>query len=637
MVWTTPRRFRPFSSPQSRDESVEAELDLRELIVLQPKLVLQGQIGSGKTTALRYLAHACLEQQIVAEKIPLTFQLSAQDFSSQIQQAWECYNLSSEQLETIIQGGYLLLLLDGFEQLNECDRSRLRNQLNQWNQQYPHNSVTLTCRPDCDEAQLYGFAVAELATFSEAQVKTFVQRWFSTVEQDATPMGAISDPLEPIPLRKTTDTCQADKFLAEWRCSPLLSQGATPLILHSLCLSFQKQGRLGTNKIAPAQTLLELLLFRWERVSGSSEQLSGLSQELLDALSHLAIHQSLTPESPYGVPHLAHSQRRAANAVGGLGEAWSISQLVLRKLCQNYGLIQEVSPEQYCIPNDALRAYLCALHLSNLSSQESLLPVLLETLQSFPLEIGVSIFSTVLSLATYPSRLAQAMMEYWEALPIQDPALKPLINWLYRKTEQSDDVNPAFVQVFYYMLARQGAAKAHHCLPPEVLSELPQSLIKDLLLEQCIQEIRQLSTKSSTIQLNALKAHLEQLRDYEFETELTTFGPQRELGNDSLTSAQWQAWWNSEGEDARDQFVAHCQTHYGLGYQWPWPRASERYFQQYDQALLVLFFALGESPAVSIRELLMAPSAIGKNMKKFKQHSIASRPLSSLPSNRSAA
>lgn len=617
-LWTTPRHLRQFEPSPAWER-----IDLTKKVQQQPKLILQGQIGSGKTTALRALRQFCLRRTVFADKVPLLLQLSGEDFHTQVEQQWHRNGLQPEQLAALLQSGNLLLLVDGFDQLETTERCLMRADLEQWSQTYPRNAIVVSCRPNCDEAQFYDFAIAELATLDSSQVAVYAQRWFTAVEateqQSADRLASLgSSAWTTPPDRRPFGTAldQSRQFLAAWQQLNWPQIGVTPLILHSIAVLFRKQQQWANSPGAIAQTLLDLLLFRWERVSGQEHHASESPQELLDALAHIAMSQITLPHAPYSVAQLAQARRAALNPAMGIGAEWVSSQRILRRLCRDYGLLTEVGPEQYQMPHEILQVYLCALQFSMRPEPDAALPALTQTLQALPFDLSLSWLAMLLSLAANPSVITQALLHHWQReLELgATPKLAALQQWLHRKAECCPEINPDFAQAFYYCLTQ---TEGTELLCQQILSypvPLPEPLAQDLWIQQGLNQLLQLQRCGQEAQFTASKDSFERGNAQEL---LALFPDLNQRDDPSALdhpspqkSEHWQAWWDSQGSLFCQTIQDVCQATYDLRPAGTRSDGKMGSVSAGDRALLLLILALVQTPTVFQQVLLPVVSSL---------------------------
>ena len=73
---------------------------------------------------------------------------SCQDFSlfGYLKRFWQNYNLSTEQINTLLQQGKVFLLLDGLDEIPQQYEQEIFQQIQQFSQLYYQNAVIITSR-----------------------------------------------------------------------------------------------------------------------------------------------------------------------------------------------------------------------------------------------------------------------------------------------------------------------------------------------------------------------------------------------------------------------------------------------------------------------------------------------------------
>ena len=227
-------------TPEPHDRMVRGEdldWEARRLSALEqlnrnPRLVLLGDPGSGKSTFVNFVA-MCLAGETLAREDAnlalLTAPLPDEDGGDQNQpQPWEhgvllpvrvilrdlaarglppadqeataehLWRFVASQLEAAALGGYAphlgrelqeqggLLLLDGLDEVPEAGRRRaqIKQAVEDFAATFPHCRMLVTSRTYAYQKQdwrLPGFAEAVLAPFSQGQIHRFVDRWFAHI------------------------------------------------------------------------------------------------------------------------------------------------------------------------------------------------------------------------------------------------------------------------------------------------------------------------------------------------------------------------------------------------------------------------------------------------------------------------
>jgi predicted NACHT family NTPase len=117
------------------------------------KLLVLGKPGSGKTTFLKHLAIECNDGRFLGELVPIFITLK--DFAEAenkpflleyITQQLSRYKSSVTELESLLENGKILVLLDGLDEVRQEDNNRVLKQIREFSKQYYMNRFVMTCR-----------------------------------------------------------------------------------------------------------------------------------------------------------------------------------------------------------------------------------------------------------------------------------------------------------------------------------------------------------------------------------------------------------------------------------------------------------------------------------------------------------
>ena len=164
------------------------------------KLRVLGKPGVGKTTFLQHLAVQCNRGEFAAQQVPMFIAL--REFAEQakrqggfslfgyIQQAFPTSGMADPTtLETLLQGGRVLLLMDGMDEVPNPDITPVVNEIRSFADKYHRNRFVVSCRTAAQRFCLRGFTDVEIAPFTPAQIQTFAQKWFRALSKAGTLSG----------------------------------------------------------------------------------------------------------------------------------------------------------------------------------------------------------------------------------------------------------------------------------------------------------------------------------------------------------------------------------------------------------------------------------------------------------------
>lgn len=276
-------------------DRVEGAIEQRQIPGIQAvetysKLKVLGKPGVGKTIFLKHLAIQCNRGEFASDRVPISIALS--DFAAELRDrgkfglreyiGQEFVNsgiANTSVLETLLQAGRVLLLIDGMDEVRERDMTSVLRELRKFLEKYHKNQFVVTCRTAASNFQLRGFTEVEIAPFTQTQIATFAHKWFTAFAITSSPQSA----------REQSIQLLQDLDLPEnWRLRQLV---ATPLFLHLVCKLFQAQTRFPTKLNEFYEQALNLLLGRWDEAKGIDRDDIGrgfLLPQKLRLLSQLA-------------------------------------------------------------------------------------------------------------------------------------------------------------------------------------------------------------------------------------------------------------------------------------------------------------------------------------------------------------
>jgi len=375
-----------------------------EAIAANPQLVLLGEPGSGKSTALRYLAltlaHAATDDAVrLAVRMPgwpvvdggprllplflplLPFAKHLAEQNVQAAGAADLWNHIAVQLgryqglaeavHTEVEAGRVLLMLDGLDEVaGERSRHLVVQAVAAFGREYGSCQMVVSCRVRAYEGaqnsawQLPGWPSVTLADWTPSQMQHFVAAWYHAV-------GGLP-PDERVRRR-------ADLQAAIMRRADLQRLGGRPLLLTIMALVHYNDSTLPEERAALYSRCVDILLARWElgrTLSGYASQYGTLMdyigmpdadvktlRPLLQQAAFLA-HRAATPENPGS---LAHNDlyMLVANALKDRHpNPYEGAQRFLEYTDTRAGLLQARKPgDEYVFPHQTFQEYLAGLQL----------------------------------------------------------------------------------------------------------------------------------------------------------------------------------------------------------------------------------------------------------------------------------
>jgi hypothetical protein len=214
-----------------------------ELLQKGPRLILVGDPGSGKTTALKHFAIQKSEEYIDGASDVLPIYLSLRNISfDDGQPLFPSVGLAPEQLV----GTSVLFLLDGLDEVQPAQRIAALSTIAELSASYPDSTIILASRPaGLSPSPPYEFRSYHLEALDGAQAHEFISK---LADDDPTLGGAFESVLGS--------------------ASFLQGLSRNPLLILLLWEVFRYQGRLPTVRAELYQTACDFLLSTWDTSKG---------------------------------------------------------------------------------------------------------------------------------------------------------------------------------------------------------------------------------------------------------------------------------------------------------------------------------------------------------------------------------
>jgi formylglycine-generating enzyme required for sulfatase activity len=406
-----------------------------EAIAASPHLVLLGEPGSGKSTALRYLAltlaHAGLDAtldlaawlegwQTLGEQgrlIPLFMPLlplaqrlaalpgrngAAADLWAAIDAHLANHGATSDIITAMrmeLARGHVLLLLDGLDEVAGSDsRRQVIDAVQGFAAEQPHCRMVVACRMRAYESeqnadwQLPGWPTATLADWTPGQVRAFIAAWYTAAAAASRMLDA----------RRDERIAVLQRAVAER--DDLRRLSIRPLLLTIMALVHLNDGRLPEDRVTLYSRCLDILLGQWE-IAGKDATVYGTLMQYIGLPN--ADVKSLRP--------LLARVAYAAHQAAGQGEVGRLRRADLRELVADAleqlkhpdphggakrfleytdvraGLLQATEAgDAYAFPHQTFQEYLAGLELiSGVGFVDRIMAVCTEDRWHIPIMLGI--------------------------------------------------------------------------------------------------------------------------------------------------------------------------------------------------------------------------------------------------------
>ncbi|MEI7847202.1 MAG: SUMF1/EgtB/PvdO family nonheme iron enzyme [Chloroflexota bacterium] len=394
------------------DREETRPLPVLEAAISNPRFVLLGDPGGGKSTFVNFLAY-CLAADALepaagwlahlsgwppakAQLLPLIVTLRdfARSYAERlpakaepqhlldfIKTRLEAQNLgfAAKPLVTALDEGAVIVLLDGLDEVpTQAQRIFVRDAVHAFIERYHKSRFLITCRvlsylppekgkPDL---RLSEMPALEIAPFDQAKIDRFVSAWYAELGRLGTVPAVDVDGL-------------TDRLREAVRRPDLQRLAPNPLLLTVMALVHTHKGRLPDARALLYEETVDILLWRWEQIKlGGKEDAPRLRQYLLEAgrtdvdlkrvLWELAYnaHAASQPGEKSDVladiaehrilKALAALKCDEANLEGDL--SWAKRVVDLMKI--RAGLLLERQPEVFTFPHRTFQEYLAGAHLA---------------------------------------------------------------------------------------------------------------------------------------------------------------------------------------------------------------------------------------------------------------------------------
>ncbi len=605
------------------------------------KLMVLGKPGAGKTTFLQYLAIQCDRGHFQSHSVPVFIRLKnfAEDALDEsnfslldyINQEFSRSGISEQDVETLLDRGKLLMLLDGLDEVPEAASDEVIKQIRKLSEKYYKNQLVITCRIAAQEYRFRGFTEVEIADFKPAQIETFAKKWFVAVARNSPESGLkkVSLFLEQMELPEN---------------QPIRELAATPVLLNLICLVFQSKADFPTKRSDLYKQGLDLLLVRWDESRGirRDEVYRNLSLshklQLLSQLAATTFEQGDYFFEESRLQQLISDYLRTLS--GDRTELTGLEQdgaAVVKSIEAQHGLLVERARRIYSFSHLTFQEYLTARAIATGSdaSLHQLLGHLMEKRWREVFLLTAQILPNADSLLQLMKQQVDALVtdpqsprsntlvaNITERIAASQETLQPLLRWVMQKSlEVKAPYKPAAVRAFYLMLA----------LPPEnrlardqalalaidrkLAGEQGGELALDLALVHALAVTLALTPELIYDRFAALRLAL----DLDRLTKTQPIGGalqqlKNQLPDPDEARESLKQWWQVNGQDWSSQLRGAMIEHRNIGHEWHLSEALQQLLEQYSNTNKLLVDCLNSNCQLTlavrqeIEEMLLLPT-----------------------------
>lgn len=574
-----------------------------QAVTTYSKLRVLGKPGVGKTTFLQHLAIQCNRGAIAKNQVPIFITL--RDFAEEskddgkfslmhyIHQVFLTSGISnSSVLETLLQEGRVLLLLDGMDEILNQDITAVLREIHKFSEKYHKNQFVATCRTASQKLRLRGFTDVEIAPFTQAQINTFAKKWFVAFSQ-GNPQSGQEQSLQFI---------QKLDLPENWQFRQLVVK---PLFLHLACWMFHGRKKFPTKRTEFYKEGLDLLLGKWDEAKGigrDNAYRGFLLPQKLRMLSQLA---TVTFEKG----QYFFEQRVIEQYIGDYlrnlpgpslepEELQLESEAILKAIESQHGLLTERAHGIFSFSYLAFQEYFTARKIvasHNLQALEQSLAGLVSHITD---PHWREVFLLTVSMLRSADSLVQLMKQQIDALVTQDPYLQEFLTWASQKSQTiSTEPKVATSRAFYLALAR-GAP--HKIAQFALTSTLDQGMFLDAALDQLLIESsidHSHDFAYAHVCSNALNNILVMVLDAGFYKALQQIKDQLPPPNQNQERSQ--DWWQSHYADWMEQLRATIAHYRNINHPWQFSPEQQQVLQRYYDANQLLVDCLNSNCEVT--------------------------------------
>lgn len=445
-IYLIPRRQRFSKYEQIPSAPLSSILEGEDI----PHLVILGQPGAGKTTAIKHVCQQMLTDGTICPKqnfpllirlrdlnnartisgdlddlvieriqsvlnIPLSF---PPDLESQDSSATRS-SLVERVVVTVLETLQPLIFLDGLDEIShKARRDSVINAIRRLAVQLENARIILTARTGEFTYHIEKMTAYEIAPLSEGQIQQFALGWLGPTA--------------------------ASTFLAQVSHSPFADTAIKPLTLAHLCAIFERVHRIPEKPKSVYRKIVSLLLEDWDqqrsvqRISSYSDFEVDRKAEFLSDLAHSLTTSNRT--STFSTEDLLESYRQIHTNYGlRLSEA----QAITNELETHTGLIVQSGAELFEFSHKSLQEYLTAVFIVGLPG----IPVNMIELQIMPNELAIAT-----ALSSRPSQYFYSLViRHFSRITLSFHFVRTFINRLLIERpdfEISDEVGLAILCLY---------------------------------------------------------------------------------------------------------------------------------------------------------------------------------------------
>ena len=374
-------------------------------------------------------------------------------------------DVSQQEVETLLDEGRVLLLLDGLDEVPEANMDRVIDEIDYLIEDHPLIRLIITCRLQGNKYKFNKFFYVEIADFREPQIIAFAENWFAATYNNNCEKGK----------------AKAQKFMSQLKLSEnkqILELVTTPLLLSLVCKIFSVKHQFYSQRHKLYEEGLEILLSKWDesrRIKRDRLYQDLNVEDKVKLLSYIAARKF--EQEQYVLFEKSEIQ-------GYISEYLDISdedsQAVLESIIQQHGLLIPRAQLIYSFSHLTFQEYFASKWFVDNSAWEDLATHVTQ-------EYWREIFLLTNSISLQKEEFLLALKISIDKLVSETEKIQQVLEWINKKSINEKSVLDfridSFFQIraYYFDLLFAYEVKNGFTLNPKVLVEL--DLFKDIYPE----------------------------------------------------------------------------------------------------------------------------------------------------------
>ncbi|MEA5565958.1 NACHT domain-containing NTPase [Anabaena sp. UHCC 0399] len=586
--------------PKEFDRFGLGEVDQKHIpgiraVATYSKLRVLGKPGVGKTTFLQHLAIQCNQGAFAENQVPIFITLKNFAQESKLTNEFNLLNYIHQEfvssgitdlsiIETLLNAGRVLLLLDGMDEVLHQQSNALLSEIRRFSDKYHKNQFVATCRTAAQRLRLRGFTDVEIAPFTSEQIRAFAQKWFVAFTKTNAQDGQ----------SQSVEFIQKLDLDENWQFRQLV---VTPLFLHLACWVFHGQEKFPTKRTDFYKQGLDLLLGKWDEARGveRDEVYRGfLLPQKLKLLSQIAAatfeQGQYFFEQRMVEQYIGDYIQNLTNLPMDAEELQIESEAALKAIEAQHGLLAERARGIFSFSYLAFQEYFTARKIVASHNLEALEQAMGGLVSHITDPHWREIFLLTATMLRSADSLVQLMKQQIDALVAQDPYLQEFLTWASQKSRTiPTQPKDATIRAFYLGLSQNPRVAPHFALA----SSLDQGMFLDAALDNLLVECAiDKSQDFAHIHVcgDALSNILGIVLDIGLYKSLQQLSDQ--LPNSRQNQERFRLWCQTSYSAWAEQLKMTVMNYRNINHQWEFSLEQQQVLQRYYDANQLLLDCL---------------------------------------------